>query len=322
MNSFSYDLKREIANIIPDGQDEAISELSALIKTSGEIHKSGKKYSVVIKTEIAEICELVNLLVQKIYGKSATTIFLHDKIFSKDKYQIRLPENLTMQILQDTEILQLNEQHFYQISQEVSQYLVAEQNLAQSYLRGAFLGSFSCNINLTGESFQRRSTGYHIEFVFSNQEYAQNFCLFLADFDILSKMVERKGFFVVYIKGLDMISDLLVLSGANKGVLALQNESAMRSIRNNVNRQINCISANLTKTVDASVREMDAIDTIMQTIGIDSLEKNLKDVCYLRIANSEENLDNLAKLLNPPTSKSTIYRRLKKIEKIASELKK
>lgn len=320
MNSFSYGLKKEVASIFPTSQEEAISELSAIIKTCGEISKNGKDYKLVIKSEFLEVCELANKLVSMIYGFQNSDIKT-EKIFSKNSHMVEFTNNAS-QILQDAEILIFDEQKYLQINNQISSYMIAEQNLAQSYLRGAFLGSFSSNINLTGESFENRSTGYHAEFVFENQQFAQNFGLFLADFDIISKMVERKGLFVVYVKDFDMICDILILCGANKGVLALQNESAMRSLRNNINRQTNCISANLTKTVDASIRQMEAIDAIRDTIGIDSLDENLKSACYLRIANPEESLDNLAKLSNPAISKSALYRHFKKIEKIASELKK
>ena len=321
-NSFSYALKREIAQILPESQDEAISELSAIIKTSGEIYKKGKNFNVKIKTELEEVCTLIDGLVKLTYGKSVQIVLSADKVFSKPKYEVSLPQEISMQILQDTEIVTFDEQKYLQISSEISAYLVAEPQLAKSYLRGALVGCFSCSIALTGENFSKRSTGYHAEVVFQNQTYAQNFGLFLADFDIISKTVERKGFFVVYVKDFEMICDLLVLCGATKSVLSLQNENAMRSIRNNVNRQTNCISANLTKTVDASIREMEAIDTIRDTIGFDALDEDLRAVCYLRMANPEESLDNLAKLCIPPISKSALYRRFKKIEKIANELKK
>ena len=321
MNNFNYQSKKEVANILPKSQEEAISELSAIIKTCGEISKNGKNYKLIIKSELIEVCELAQNLVSFVYGENKSEIKT-EKFFSKNKYKIEFLADIAMQILQDAEILIFDEQKYLQINNQISQYMVAEQNLAACYLRGAFLGAFSSNINLTGETFEKRSTGYHAEFVFSNQQFAQNFGLFLADFDIISKMVERKGLFVVYVKDFDMICDILILCGASKSVLALQNESAMRSVRNNINRQTNCISANLTKTVDTSIRQMDAIDAIRDTIGIDSLDDNLKSACYLRIANPEESLENLAKLSNPPVTKSALYRHFKKIEKIASELKK
>jgi len=142
----------------------------------------------------------------------------------------------------------------------------------------------------------------------------------LADFDIISKMIKRKNNFVVYVKGLDMISDLFALVGATKGSLKLQNEGVLRSVRNNINRQNNCINANLTKTVDASVKQMQIIDKIKNTIGIDALDDNLKDVVFLRLANPEESLDALVKLSPKKISKSGLYHRFKKLEEIASKL--
>ena len=134
-------------------------------------------------------------------------------------------------------------------------------------------------------------------------------------------MTPRNSNFVVYVKGLDMVSDLLALVGASQGVLKLQNEGALRSIRNNINRQNNCISANLTKTVDASIRELDAINLIRKTIGIETLAEPLQEVCNLRLANPEESLDELVKLSSNKISKSGMYHRFKKIEEIASKIK-
>jgi hypothetical protein len=203
----------------------------------------------------------------------------------------------------------------------ISKYLLQEDNLARSFVRGIFEGVFTCNISLSTESLSAKSTGYHAEFVLSSANLAQDFSLLLADFDIISKIVERKNMFVVYIKDVDMISALFALVGATKGVFKLQNESALRSIRNNVLCQTNCISANLTKTVDASIREIEAINIIKDTIGLEKLPPNLLSVSNLRLANPEESLDNLVKLSTEPISKSGLYHRLKKLEKIAKELK-
>ena len=321
MNSFSYDLKNEVASIEPNGQDEAISELSAIIKTSGEIQRNGKTIKIIVKTELDSVCKRVNQILQMSYGVVAQKKLTEETIFSKKKFQLDFPMQITQQVLLDTEIMSFDEDNYMQFSQQISKYLTQEQNLAKAYIRGVFVGCFSCNINLTGEKADRKTTGYHAEFVFSNQTYAQSFGLLLADFDILSKTIQRANSFVVYIKDLDMVSDLLVLCGATRGVLALQNESAMRSIRNNVNRQTNCTTSNLTKTVDASIKQMDAIDTIRETVGIESLDENLKQAIYLRIANPEESLDNLSKLSDPKVSKSGLYHRFQKIVKIATELK-
>ena len=321
MNSFSYELKVEVAQIDSFG-DEAISELSAIIRTSGEINKNSKGVSLVIFTEVPEVADRVIAIVKNNYGVVLQKQIAEKLSFSKKpRYELLIPPELTNRVLIDTEVAKLDEDKYLTFNEGISQYLIAEPDCAKAYLKGAFLGAFSCGINIDGTSTKKHSTGYHAEFVFSKEVFAQDFCFLLADFDIISKMSPRNNSFVVFVKGLDMISDLLALVGATKGVLALQNESAYRSIRNAVNRQNNCLNANLTKTVDASIREVEAINAISDKLGIESLPQPLQDVAYLRLANPEESLDSLVKLSTTKISKSGLYHRLKKLQKIANDLK-
>lgn len=318
MNSFSYDIKKEAALLDNNSQEEAISQLSSIIKTSGEIHRNSSGEEIVVKTEIKAACERINKILSLMYGKTAEISINTDLSFSKkDRYQINFPKDITRDILLDTEIMSYDKEKFLQFNSGISKYLIQEENTAISFIRGAFISCFSCNIVLN----QEKNSGYHAEFVFSNNSLAHDFSMLLAEFDIISKIVERKNTYVVYIKDFEMISDLLFLVGAKNGALLLQNENVMRSMRNKVNRQTNCISGNLTKTVDASVREIEAINIIKDTIGLESLDLSLQNVAFLRLANPEESLDNLVKLSTEKISKSGVYHRLKKIEKIAKELK-
>ena len=320
MNSFSYDLKKEVAQIEVEG-DEAISELSALIRTSGEITKNGSSQKLLIFTELPEVADRVYDIIKEMYGVEVEKNEVENLSFSKNqRIEIVIPSSITKQVLIDAEVAKLDEDKFLVYEPGISQYMITEEEQARAYLRGAFLGAFSCGINFAGENNLKHSSGYHAEFVFTKQEYAQDFCFLLADFDIISKMMQRNSSFVVYVKGLEMISDLLALVGASKGVLKLQNEGVFRSIRNNVNRQNNCVSGNLTKTVEASVREIEAINIIKDNIGLENLEPALQEVAYLRLANPEESLDELVKLSTTPISKSGLYHRLKKLEKIANEI--
>ena len=325
MDSFSYELKNEVANIIPKGDEESLSELSAIIKTCGEITKNGNDEQVLIFTEIEQIATLVQSIVKNLYGSDVEKKLSNLSFLKKERYEILIPAQISKQLLLDTEVLQYDEEKYLNFYSGISQYLIDEESKEIAFLRGVFIGSFSCNINLNNDDAflygsKNHSTGYHAEFVFSNEIFAQDFCFLLADFDIISKMIKRKNNFVVYVKGLDMISDLFALVGATKGSLKLQNEGVLRSVRNNINRQNNCINANLTKTVDASVKQMQIIDKIKNTIGIDALDDNLKDVVFLRLANPEESLDALVKLSPKKISKSGLYHRFKKLEEIASKL--
>ena len=319
MDSFSFELKKEVAKIAPVGTDEALSELSAIIKTCGEITKNGKNLKLSIRTELEDVSTLVEDIVKQIYGQTVQKKHIKSAYSKNRRFELVLTNDVSSRILIDTEILSYDKDKYLNLSSGISEYFVQEESLELAFLRGIFVGAFSCNISLDNQN--SHSSGYHAEFVFSNQTLAQDFCFLLADFDIISKMTPRNSNFVVYVKGLDMVSDLLALVGASQGVLKLQNEGALRSIRNNINRQNNCISANLTKTVDASIRELDAINLIRKTIGIETLAEPLQEVCNLRLANPEESLDELVKLSSNKISKSGMYHRFKKIEEIASKIK-
>ncbi len=330
MNTFSFELKKEVACVLPSGDEESLSQLSAIIKTCGEITKNGTQEKLLIFTEIEEVANLVADIVKNLYGESVEKKFSHLAFSKNTRYEICIPASITKEVLLDTEVMQYDEEKYFAFVPNISEYMIAEESRELAFLRGVFVGCFSCNINMqevdenlssnNNFSASKNHYGYHAEFVFSNEHFARDFCVLLADFDIISKMTPRKNTFVVYVKGLDMISDLLALVGATKGSLKLQNIGVIRSVRNNINRQNNCINANLTKMVDASVKQMRAIEKIENTIGIEALDEPLKEVVYLRLANPEESLDSLIKLSTKPISKSGLYHRLKKIEKIAEKL--
>ncbi len=320
MNSFSYELKKEVAKNNFFG-DEERSEISAIIKTAGQITMNSSGLKVLVYTEIDEIVDKIKNYVQNCYAEAVEVNIVQNPFSNSNRFEVIIPSSIARQLLLDIEIAKLDDEGFFELVEGISKYLIQEETTARAYLKGVFTTAFSCNINLYGQNKVASTTGYHAEFVFSNETYAKDFCFLLADFDIISKMMERKKMFVVYVKGLDMISDLLVVVGANNGVLALQNESAYRSIRNTVNRQNNCLTGNLTKTIDASVREIEAINTIKNSIGLESLDIPLQDAAYLRLANPEESLDELVKLSTTKISKSGLYHRLKKLEDIAKGLK-
>lgn len=324
MNSFSYKLKDEVAQIIPTG-DESISELSAIIKSCGEIIKNKNQQKIVLYTELESVANLLTDIIKNFYGTQVEILQQNVSFLKTERFEITIPSSITQQVLLDTEVLQYDEDKYLNFVHGISKYQIDEEAKELAFLRGVFLGAFSCNISTNksktdSTSVVKSHSGYHAEFVFSNEAFAQDFCFLLADFDIISKMTKRKNRFVVYVKGIDMISDLFALVGASKGVISLQNESVLRSIRNSINRQNNCINANLSKTVDASVKQMQAIDKIKSTIGFETLDESLRETVYLRIANPEESLDELVKLSNSKITKSGLYHRFKKLEEIAKNL--
>lgn len=174
----------------------------------------------------------------------------------------------------------------------------------KEFVSGVFLASARSTISLESK---RRGSGYHIEFSFEKADNARDFCEMLASFDILPKLTERNGKSVIYIKSSDCICNLLAIIGATRSLLALNNEIAMRELRNSSNRRVNCDTHNINKQIDASRAQVEAISKIELT----GLDNKLREVANARLANPDVNLEELANILG--LTKSCVAHRLRKL---------
>ena len=320
MSTYSLELKKELINVDINNSLEAMSELCGIVKSSGEISLSYKKEKIIILTEFEELFERVNKLLNILYGASCEFSLSDEQAYSRNRYEIVINHPYARDFLEDSQILIQNEEGLTLINKGISEKLINSENLARSFLRGVILGGSSSNIVLNG--LEGKATyGYQIEFNLGSLEFARDFSNLLAELEIVSKMVERKNSHIVYVKDFNQICYLLELVGAKKSYLKLQDENTYRAFKNQINRQNNCEVANITKTVNASLKQLKAIKQIKQTIGLESLPQDLQEICLLRLANENESLENLCKLLNNNISKSSLNRRLSKIIKIADSLK-
>ncbi len=187
---------------------------------------------------------------------------------------------------------------------------IDNQEIIKSIVRGAFLG---------GGSINNPNNQYHLEVILSTKKNAEFIGKLLKEFNIQSKTLQRKKAFSIYIKEADEISKYLALIGASKSVLNFEEIRVERDTRNNINRLVNCETANLTKTINAAVKQIEAINYLKKTKKIDELSKNLKEIAILRIENPDASLVELGKMLQEPIGKSGVNHRLKKIVEIAEE---
>ena len=321
MSNFSYELKKEICSKPILSDEQALSELSSIIKSCGEIRLKQNNWLIVLSTEFEGLFDRVNRLLEFLYKKSATQSKVIE--YKRDRIEITFPLDSSEQILIDTEVMFYDEDKYLCLNSGISKYIISTDEQMKAYISGAVLGCFTSNIVLSDNEDDKysKNSGYHCEFVFNSETMAQDFSELLSQYEIFSKKFERKNDFVVYIKDFEQVCLLLETLSTPKTYLKLKDENTIREVRNQVNRQNNCILANSTKTVNASVKQLENIKVIIDTIGIEKLEEPLQEVCNLRLANPEESLDNLVKLSMNKISKSGLYHRFKKIEKIASELK-
>jgi len=161
---------------------------------------------------------------------------------------------------------------------------------------------------------------YHLEFTL-DEPNADKLSKTLEKFGLRPKKIARRGHFVVYLKEADEIADVLKIIHANKSLLALEEMRIEKEIANNVNRRVNFETANLTKTVDAAQVQIAAIKFISKKAGLSVLSKPLEKVARLRLANENLSLAEIGELLEPPISKSGVNHRLRKLCKIAENLK-
>ena len=321
--SFANDAKLEVLKENIENDCCSIAFLSAILKCCGELSiSSNHQIKVEIFTEIPELFDKIKNVIEQYYGKECKmTMMENTNISRSSRYKISLPADITDQLLKDLGIMSINEEGMLTIENGISDFIIMDDCCKRSYVKGALVACATSNIVIKNYNNDRGS-GYHLEFVFNFEKIAEDFVNLLKNFDIQAKITIRKNTPIVYIKEYQLICDTLALVGANKAVLDLQNEAAIRELRNNVNRQNNCLNANLNKTVNASVKQLNAIKNIQENIGLESLNENLMELALLRLANPEASLEELKKLCTEPLTKSGINHRFSKIIEISDKITK
>jgi len=161
---------------------------------------------------------------------------------------------------------------------------------------------------------------YHLEIFSDSKELAEVIRDILVEFNISAKIIEKKYNYATYVKEAESIALFLNIIGAHKALLNFENIKVTHEMNNQINRVVNCETANLSKIVNAAVRQIDAINKIKDTIGLGNLPDGLREIAELRIKNPDMGLEELGKLLTPPLGKSGVNHRFKKIEEIAGDI--
>lgn len=162
---------------------------------------------------------------------------------------------------------------------------------------------------------------YHLEVLFKLKKKAEEFRILLENFNIKSKIIKKGSGYITYIKDGEDIVNFLALIGANNAVLRFEEARVLKDARNNVNRIVNCETANLNKTLDAANNQIKNIKLLKEKNKFNSLPEELKEIALIRLKNPDISYEEIGKMLKKPISKSGVSHRLKKINQIAEELK-
>lgn len=294
--SFSSDIKEEISklNTFKDRNIIIYELIGYLITNNTIIVKNKVKYSTENEYNINRLNKLLKTLdinydIQ-IQGKLYVISFKKDYL---DKFQDEIKI-----IKSDIVIKDLSK-------------IKTEQEV-KAIVRGSFLGSGSIN---------NPNKKYHLEIIFNDKENEVKIKDMLSLYEIKTKELQRKNGYSIYIKEGEEISKILAFMGASSAVLKFEEIRVIKDTRNNVNRLVNCETANLNKTVGAAVKQIDAIKFLKKKNKFEELNKSLKEIAELRLENPDISLVELGKLLKEPIGKSGVNYRLNKIIEIADELR-
>lgn len=182
----------------------------------------------------------------------------------------------------------------------------------KALVRGAFLG--------TGTITNPQNI-YHLEIIFDKKENADIIKEIFDKYSINSNIIQRKNKYLIYIEEGNSISGFLAFIGANKSVLEFENTRVIKEVRNKVNRLVNCETANLNKTIDTAVRQIEDIKLIKASKKFKDLSEKEQELAELRLKNTNASLAELGEKSNPKISKSGVSHRMANIAKLAEEIR-
>jgi hypothetical protein len=286
--SFSGEVKEELAKHISSARHCQIAELAAMIHYCGQIgrDKDGN-YMIGFQTENESVVRKGFTLLKKTYnidtGVAIGEEQMHD-FFTK----IGNPD------------------------ESVSSLLIKNSCCQRAFLRGAFLSV---------GSISDPQKGYHLEFVCSDEDKARQLQRVIQGFNIEAKIILRKKYYVVYLKEGESIVDILNICEAYVALMKLENMRILKEMRNSINRKVNCETANITKTVNASSRQVEDIIYIRDHYGFEKLPDNLRQMAEVRLEHQDAPLKELGEYLTPCVGKSGVNHRLRKLSELADKLR-
>ena len=184
------------------------------------------------------------------------------------------------------------------------------------------LGIFTAGIFLACGSVNNPEKEYHLEFIVPDGQLVHELIALLGDIGVTAKCSSRRGQHIVYIKDSESIEDTLTFIGAGQCTLDIINVKIYKDIRNRANRIANCDTANIDKTVNASLRQIEDISLIADTHGLASLPDELLEIALLRLDNEEMSLRDIGENLSEPISRSGVNHRFQRIARIADDIRK
>ncbi len=300
--SFTSIIKNEISKL-ESNEIEYIAELSAILRNSAYIDEN-----INIVTENASVARRIFNIIKYLYQINASITVRKGYNFTKGYKYILTINQKVEHIIKD---LSLNTQ------KNPKNYIVDDYESKRAYLRGLFMAVGSVN--------DPKKSRYHLEFLVDERNYANFINELLNKYKLNSKILKREQKYMVYIKEAERISDFLRIINAYNAVLYFEDIRIYRDHKNMTNRLNNCEQANVDKVIEAATKQVNDIKLIKEMSGLDLLDDKVRTVAIYRLKYPDSSLSELSEIIGIETgdqiTKSGLYHRFKKIEKLATKIR-
>ncbi|OUN46892.1 DNA-binding protein WhiA [Collinsella sp. An7] len=305
--SFTAEVRDELSRCEPVCEYCNLATLAALVRVTGTLSIAGSGRRLTVATETGAVARTMINLTHTVL-KLKTELTPRRSVLHKVRnYLITLPEQPGL----DKALVLLGVlDRKGNLVAGVPRHVVARPCCRLAYLRGALIaGGFVADPR--GD--------FHLEIAVSGEEFARGLAKLIEQEGVRARVNPRRGAYAVYVKSAEDICRLLTELGATRSVAGIEDARAMKLVKNNVNRKVNAELANQTRTADAAQHQVELIRRVVDEGLYDTLPGALRTFCDLRLAHPDLSLRDLGALADPPLSKSALYHRVLRLEKLVGE---
>ena len=280
--SFTEQVKNELARVVREDKESRVGELLSLLRMSSSIITGGKgKRGLEFSTGNGAVARRALVCLKKDFGLTLSAMVRQGRqLRKKNVYTLIVqPSEEGLRFLSDMELDPLAE------IRDAKRLHSVESKRA--YLAGAFLG---------GGTVSRPQGDYHLEMVTRSSRFAEEIIKLMGEFDMKARMTDRKNDYIVYVKDGDAVSSFLQIVGASQSYMDFESVRVVKEMRNRVNRQVNCETANLQKSVDAAVRQTHQVQSLLQLKTLSQLSPTIRETCEVRLRYPNATLAELAEI--------------------------
>ncbi len=288
------------------------AELASYLQlASSIIFKGSGRLNLKFESETESLTDRFSYLTEELFGYAPIKAYSVKSEFGGRKTYFSLIDDsdIATKILSRFAIMETTP--VFYINQHIHDTFLQNAAMKKCYLRGAFLSTGFIND-------PKRS--YLLQFSLNSQSLAEDLLDTLKGLSLSPSMRLKDSMYVISLRKAEDVSDFMAYCEAYSAVLSFQEQKALKDMNNTMNRKVNCDTANIQKTVEASMNQISAINKLINAGMFSSLPEKLIHAAQLRLDNPEESLSDLAKLADPPINRSTLDKRLRKIISLAEEV--